>query len=111
MGVNALKPCHVCTVEKSKQCDFDLNLDENLRNLKQTVFHILQGCVHRLSEPPSIAQANKLQKNLGFYNELLPAAFWSKYFNPLWNTPPCLMHMFSLGLIKEMMKYFADIHG
>ena len=111
MGVNSLKPCHICIVEKSKQCDCNLEMEDNLRDLQQTVLQILNGYAHRLREPPSVAKAKQMQTASGFYNDILPPAFWSKFFNPLWNTPPCLMHMFSLGLIREMMKNFADIHG
>jgi len=112
MGVAASHPCHACDVKKQQQCEIartDTDIGEVMRDYKSLIIDILHGCHlrHNLNKPKA---ARELQTKTGFYNTYLPPSLWSKFFDPIKQTPPCLMHNGPLGLIRTMILQFSDIY-
>ncbi len=113
MGVSVTHPCHACNVMHIDQCETacgDDNISKLMRNYGDFLFNIIHGCEHQYLNR-NLKAAQQLQKETGFSNMCLPLAMWSKFFNPIKQTPPCLMHNGPLGLIQTMILQFAKIHG
>lgn len=113
MGVAATHPCHACNVEKKEQCEVartKSDINQQMRGYGPLLEHTLRGCDYRYNRN-NLKVAKELQTQSGFYNTVLPPAMWSKFFNPIKQTPPCLMHNGPLGLIRTMTLQFAEVHG
>lgn len=81
-----------------------------MRDYKDLLLSTIRGCHYRYNEN-NLKAAKGLQTQTGFYNTCLSPVLWSKFFNPIKQTPPCLMHNGPLGLIRMMILQFAMVHG